>query len=363
MMIIDGCVHSDIINYQEQQHCQQVEEVKEAIAIVDIPMKLNDDSIVTLRNSDHDLYNAILSTFSFNSQDFPNNGCRKKPRTKNRRRKKYETSIKKAKTNIKKNIKPNSNKYQNHLISHICEANVLVIEDDVGWREHAAEVVLDFEDEEWKLSINVSGIPKYSYKACQFEQYGTTNPHTEAIIWNGGKNWSLEFTDHDEWTLFKDMYKECYNLNTNVSSNLRTILIPGVCLIEDYINDNQDFAVPFTQNPSTYISQTKTEIEMAMDPSCVIYDMDSDDEDYWVSKHKMRNISCQMFEKVVDILEKYAYAKQSDNFLYDEVIKCSSMKDIGPPEAIKSIHEYWFSKRQKKGMALIPQFQVVYSIN
>lgn len=67
------------------------------------------------------------------------------------------------------------------------------------------------------------------------------------------------------------------------------------------LKNDYDFAIPFTCNSSTYISQTGTEIDVAMDPSRTIYDMDNDDDE--VSKQgnsmndsaddKMRNISCQ----------------------------------------------------------------------
>lgn len=83
----------------------------------------------------------------------------------------------------------------------------MVIEGDVRWREHAAEVLLDFDDQAWKLLINVSSIPKYSHKVCQFLHLGITNLHTHAMMWKGGGDWTLEFTDHDQWTFFKEMHQ------------------------------------------------------------------------------------------------------------------------------------------------------------
>lgn len=242
-----------------------------------------------------------------------------------------------------------------------CEANVLITLGDRGWRECGAHVVLElFDHNEWKLAVKISGITKYSYKAHQFLQPGSTNRFTHAMMWKGGKDWILEFPDRSQWALFKEMHEECYNRNIRAAS-VKNIPIPGVCLIEE--NDDNGIEVPFVRSSSKYFRQIETDIEMALDPMRVLYDMDSDDEQ-WMSKHRTFSevsnstwgISEDMFEKIVDMFEKAAYSQQCDRFTSDEIEDL--MAGLGPMEVIKIIHEYWQQKRQRKGMPLIRHLQV-----
>lgn len=241
-----------------------------------------------------------------------------------------------------------------------CDANVLVTLGDRGWRECGAQVILElFDHNEWKLSVKLAGITKYSYKAHQFLQPGSTNRYTHAMMWKGGKDWTLEFPDRSQWALFKEMHEECYNRNMRAAS-IRNIPIPGVRLIEE--NDESGMEVAFLRS-GKYLQQVDTDIEMALDPSRVLYDMDSDDEQ-WILNNQSDlgtdncssgKITDEMFERTMDMFEKAAYTQDRDQFTSDEIEKI--VGGDGEMDVIKTIYEYWRLKRQQKGMPLVRHLQ------
>ncbi|KAK4274380.1 hypothetical protein QN277_017608 [Acacia crassicarpa] len=244
------------------------------------------------------------------------------------------------------------------LDSLYCDANVLITVGDKGQRESGAQVVLElFDHNEWKLSVKFSGITRYSYKAHQFLQPGSTNRYTHAMMWKGGKDWTLEFTDRSHWTLFKEMHEECHNRNLRAAL-VKNIPIPGVCLIEENHEDGPEVA--FVRG-SKYFQQVETDVEMALNPSQVLYDMDSEDEQ-WISniqKSEKGNSSLegisQMFEKIMDMFEKAAYSRQCDQFTPNEIEEITS--DVGPLCLAKTIYGHWQQRRKQKGMALVRHFQ------
>ncbi|OIV96515.1 hypothetical protein TanjilG_07907 [Lupinus angustifolius] len=240
-----------------------------------------------------------------------------------------------------------------------CDANVLITFSDKGWRETGAQVVLElFDHNEWKLSVKLGGITRYSYKAHQFLQTGSTNRYTHAMMWKGGKDWILEFSDRSQWALFKEMHEECYNRNIRAAS-VKNIPIPGVLLIEE--NDDNEPELTFLRS-SKYFRQVETDVEMALNPLHVLYDMDSEDEQWMLTFQNSENdnrgldgISEEMLEKMMDMFEKAAYAQQCDQFTHTEIEEL--MVDVGPSCVAKIIYEHWQQKRRKKGMALVRHFQ------
>ncbi|KAK4355436.1 hypothetical protein RND71_024407 [Anisodus tanguticus] len=242
-----------------------------------------------------------------------------------------------------------------------CDANVLVTLGGVkGWREFGARIVLEIAGHnEWRIAVKFSGVTKYSYKVHNVLQPGSTNRFTHAMMWKGGTDWVLEFPDRSQWMLFKELHEECYNRNIRAAS-VKNIPIPGVRLIEeieDYASD-----VSFIRSSPKYYLQAESDVEMAMDPSRILYDMDSEDEQ-WLSKKnyscsgesKHEEISDELFEKAMDMFEKVAYARQRDHFTPDELEDL--MVGVGPMEVVKSIYEHWQNRRQKNGMSLIRHLQ------
>lgn len=259
----------------------------------------------------------------------------------------------------KKRNSDNSSHLRMYLDSVYCSANILVVEVERGWRECGARVVLEASDHnEWMLAVKLSGFTKYTHKAQQVLQSGTTNRYTHAMIWRGGKDWSLEFPDRKQWTLFKDLHEECYNRNLRAAS-VRHIPIPGVRKIED-----NDCSSNFVRPTSRYIRQLESEVEMALATSRVMYDMDSEDEEWLVDLNSMRigdegcqpsQVSEETFERIMDLLEKAAFTQQRELLNSDEV--ADFCWDIAPVEVVKAIHAHWQEKRWRKGMALVRHFQ------
>ncbi|TKY74667.1 Histone-lysine N-methyltransferase ATX2 [Spatholobus suberectus] len=248
---------------------------------------------------------------------------------------------------------------EKNLESLSCDANVLITLGDKGWRESGARVVLElFDHNEWKLSVKLAGITRYSYKAHQFLQPGSTNRYTHAMLWKGGKDWILEFPDRSQWAVFKEMHEECYNQNIRAAS-VKNIPIPGVVLIEENFDNESEAA--FVRS-SKYFRQVETDVEMALNPLHVLYDMDSEDEQWILTTRNsekdngfLDGISDKMFEKTIDMFEKAAYAQQRDQFTPTEIEELTV--DVGPLCVTKTIYEHWQQKREKKGMPLIRHFQ------
>ncbi|PIM99877.1 hypothetical protein CDL12_27619 [Handroanthus impetiginosus] len=240
-----------------------------------------------------------------------------------------------------------------------CGANVLVTHGDKGWRELGALIVLEVADHnEWTLAVKLSGITKYSYKVKHILQPGSTNRYSHSVLWKGGKDWVLEFPDRNQWNLFKELYEECYNRNIRAAS-VKNIPIPGVQLIEE--SDDYETEVPFVWNSTRYIRQVQTDVEMAMDPSRILYDMDSDDEQWlmenekWIEENRCKEISEEFLEKTMDMLEKVSYIQHRANFTDAEIQELAF--GMGSVEAVKLVYEHWREKRERKGMPLIRHLQ------
>lgn len=291
------------------------------------------------------------------SYTLPFGGC--DPSSKHRNQQKKGIAHKRIRRANEKRTMEGSSSSQRNLELLSCDANVLITVGDRGWRESGARIVLELVDRnEWSFSVKLSGITKYSYKAHQFLQPGSTNRYTHAMMWRGGKDWILEFPDRSQWSLFKEMHEECYNRNIRAAS-VKNIPIPGVRLIEE-IDDNGT-EVAFVRGCPKYFRQVESDVDMALDPSHILYDMDSDDE---LMKHQISletnesggaEISDELFEKTMDMFEKIAYTQQRDQFTFEEIEEL--FFEVGPPDVIKRTYEHWRQKRQRKGMPLIRQLQ------
>nr|XP_024388338.1 uncharacterized protein LOC112288421 isoform X1 [Physcomitrium patens] len=249
-----------------------------------------------------------------------------------------------------------------------CIANVLVVQHDRGWREYGASVELQScHGQGWMLIISVRGENMYAYKAEQAIVTGTANRHSHAIVWKGEKGWNLEFEDKKHWQSFKDLHEECYRRNAKASSG-RQIPIPGVRHIEDVTPRGP--GCPFTRPYSRYICGAGDEVEMALGNSRVVYDMDSEDEQWLEQINTEREnargtlarplIAEDTLERLLDKLEKEAYLHQQEhkgmNLDYSDVA-AESCSGLATHEVIKVIYSYWLDKRSRKGMPLVRHFQ------
>lgn len=264
--------------------------------------------------------------------------------------------------------------------SVVCSANLLIFGRDSCWRESGAEVRLVHRSNEWVLDVKLHGSTQVTYKAQEQKvrssqekkQRIPSKPNCYTMIWTGGQNWSLEFPDRAQWSLFKDLYEECYNRNFRAAS-VKDHPTPAVSLLSNESASTVD--VPFVR-PLNYIKATEDELSRTFSRSN-IYDMDSDDE-RWLSQLNSKaaqndgsgfdKVSKDTFEIVISSLEKAAFFQLQALTIEDAIQTCSGLVR---EEALASIYLYWFEKRDKKKdlywygsrgsvgvKALVPQFEI-----
>jgi hypothetical protein len=270
-----------------------------------------------------------------------------------------------AKINDAKKLPDSSRSGHSSPESLTCVANVLVTVGDRGWREYDTQITMDSDGQrERRICVKLAEGMKYAHKVCQVLQPGATNRYTHAMMWKGGAEWCLEFPDRSQWLIFKQMHDECYSHNIRAAS-VRNIPIPGVRLVE--VHDDND-VVSFVRSED-YLGHIGTDVEIALDESRVVYDMDSDDEE-WISNWRKflvgdditaHELAEDLFERVMDKLEKFAYSHNCNELSIDQMKELDI--DNVPLDIIEVIHAYWQDKRQKRGMPLIRHFQVSIYFN
>ncbi|EFJ19902.1 hypothetical protein SELMODRAFT_444069 [Selaginella moellendorffii] len=231
--------------------------------------------------------------------------------------------------------------------SGTCTANLLIVQSDRGWRETGATIEQQADGDTSILVVSLNGEVLYTYKAYQPIQAGISNKHTHALMWRGGKDWMLEFTDKMQWSCFRSMHAASCVTNARALS-MKHIPIPGV----REVPDDPDLSVSFLRPWGGYIKQPSGEIDAALSTSRVLYDMDSEDEE-WLDA-QADEITDEVFEKTIHYLERAAYIQKQEISLPVAVELCSS---LAPAEAITLIHAHWLERRRKHGMALIRCFQ------
>jgi hypothetical protein len=248
-----------------------------------------------------------------------------------------------------------------------CNANVLIVEIDKGWREIGASVELQLcEGQGWMLVVSIGRESVYTHKAEQSIPSGTTNRYTHAMMWKGGKGWSLEFEDRKQWQVFKEMHEECFQRNARAAS-VRHIPIPGVTHVEDFSTKGPE--CQFTRPSAKYIGQAENEVELALANTQVVYDMDSEDEHWLVQVNKQKDsadcttsepfVAEETLEGLMDKLEKGAFVKQQDSVeLVSAEFAGELCQGLASEEVINLVYAYWSGKRDRKGMALVRHFQV-----
>eukprot|EP00897_Mesotaenium_endlicherianum_P009678 jgi/Mesen1/8739/ME000052S08169 len=251
--------------------------------------------------------------------------------------------------------------------SATCHAHVLVVQGDRGWRERDATIDLRSEREQWVLAITTKEKVAYVHRADQAGASGTMNRHTNSMIWRGDKAWSLEFESRKEWLKFKAMHEECVRRNAR-SLNAKHIPIPGTSVVSDYLT--RFHGPKFARPVDHYIQQYATEGQMALSHQGVLYEMDSDDE-AWLERISGTElgggaeggqagaraaVSAEEFERVMDTLEKEAFRLQAPSVSAESTLELCQ-KECGDRATVLLIHSHWLEKRERRGMALVRQFQ------
>ncbi|KAJ3701848.1 hypothetical protein LUZ61_005553 [Rhynchospora tenuis] len=132
----------------------------------------------------------------------------------------------------------------------------------------------------------------------------------------------------------------------------KTIPTPGAHLI--YEPDEIYPGVQYVRDSNNYHKEVSTEVERALEPAHVLYDMDSVDEE-WFNNYNDSALSEDKFEWLLDSFEKLAHIKKSDELTAVELEEITSK--LEHRDFIKDVYEYWCHKRQRTGLPLIRQFQ------
>ncbi|RZS06490.1 hypothetical protein BHM03_00037141 [Ensete ventricosum] len=204
-------------------------------------------------------------------------------------------------------------------------------------------------------------------KAQLFDEVEKHSLHKGLLIAHPASNLVLEMNEHTihNPTAPRSMWHR--NRHTSLS---RTFIHPPKFGSEDLVANGatsrcrrRRTQVSYSQLSVGYEHSAKpqnnhqkmgTEVDLALDPSRVLYDVDSEDEE-WI--HTMRvtmdtmdskipEVTEDMFEKVIDMFEKLAYTLQSEEFTNDDIERY--MADVGPADIIKVIYKYWRLKRKKQ---------------
>ena len=237
--------------------------------------------------------------------------------------------------------------------SKMCMANILIERDGTKRQLNGAIIELQYHHlHDWRLTVYVCGREKYAHKVERNKvKRPKVDQYTGATIWVGEKDWSLEFNDKKDWEVFKDLHQECYTRNV---AHVEEHQVPGVRVIENIAQRSQNDH--FIQ-PSTYIHTLENEVERALNPknNKILYDMDSEDEEWLDHVDTEHGIIINE-----DTFERAMYKFEKDTYLYQEhqMLPYYRLPPIpSNTSACKHIYCYWRHKRERKGKALVRNFQ------
>lgn len=243
--------------------------------------------------------------------------------------------------------------------SQCCSANLLVVETDKGYRVEGAEIVLDVSaSNEWFLVVKKNGSTRYSLKVQrEMRPSPTTNRFTHAVIWAAEAGWKLEFPEKKEWSVFKELYKLCWEKNAVPASPIVKIIpVPGV---HEVIDSWDSTSAPF-KRPDSYIRMTSDELSRALSSRTANYDMDSEDEEWLSELNKGLDtadiVSEESFELMINAFEKAAYYTPEE--CDDQESAASLCCDLASSVVAGEVCRYWLKKRKRRRSPLIRVFQL-----
>lgn len=259
------------------------------------------------------------------------------------------TNIKQVKSSLgglKQDVDPTS-----------CFANILVIDSDKCYREGGAIVTLEVSAEkQWHLAIKRDGVKRYSIITQSLMRACNCNRFTHAMMWGMDSGWKLEFTDKQNWSIFRDLYKKCSDRNAQVPVE-SFIPVPGVHEVSGHVNSSSYV------RPATYISVKDDELSRALARRTANYDMDSDDEQWlnklnseFCSENEFRKLlSAEDFELVIDAFER-GFHSSPDDFSDETTIPniCLNLER----RVLEAVYSFWVKKRKQRRASLIRIFQL-----
>ncbi|KAL4557414.1 hypothetical protein LXL04_035591 [Taraxacum kok-saghyz] len=256
-----------------------------------------------------------------------------------------------------KKLKSTLTELTQNIDSATCTANILVIESDRCYRETGAVITMEMPaPKQWFLVVKKDRVERFRVETRTAMRSCFHNRVTHAIIWAGNDDsWRLEFPNRQDWYVFRELYRKCFERSIKLlKSTLASIIpVPRVNEVKGYA----DVAcVPFKM-PDLYISSRGDEVSRVLERSDAVYDMDSDDEN-WLKKFNVdRDVKVNEddFEKIIDAFEKGVYECPEDYADVAAVVDRCQM--VASKEVLEGVYDYWMAKRKKKHSALIPVFQ------
>ncbi|KAI9124636.1 hypothetical protein K1719_004558 [Acacia pycnantha] len=239
------------------------------------------------------------------------------------------------------------------LDSSLCSANLLITESDKCYRVEGVVVTLEMSaSNDWLLTVKKDGLIRCTFRAEKVMRPSSSNRFTHMTMFPLDNGLRLEFDRRQDWSLFKNLYKECSNRN-NLAPVAKFIPVPGVLEVPGYADSN---SATF-HRPDIYISMNGDELSRALAKRTAIYDMDSDDEE-WLRKlnhESQEHVSEDNFELMIDALEKAYYCNPDD--FSNEKLPANLCCDLGSNGVMEAVYGYWMKKRKQKRSLLLRVFQ------
>ncbi|XP_076902665.1 uncharacterized protein LOC143557491 [Bidens hawaiensis] len=237
-----------------------------------------------------------------------------------------------------------------------CNASILVIESDRGYREVGAVVTMEMVGpNQWFLVVKRNGFERFHIDALNVMRPCFCNRITLAIIWaSSDESWRLEFPNRQDWFIFKELYRECSERTVPVQSSLASIIpVPRVKKVSEYADEK---FVPFKM-PDLYLSTRGDEVSRTLEKIDPVYDMDSDDDEWLNNFNDGRDtrVDEDVFEKIIDAFEKGVYCCPDDYSDVTMVVdRCLS---LASKDVLESVYGYWIAKRNTHA-ALVRVFKL-----
>ncbi|KAG9136331.1 hypothetical protein Leryth_003904 [Lithospermum erythrorhizon] len=255
-------------------------------------------------------------------------------------------------------LKPTSPELPQKTGAGSCSANILVIESDKCHRVEGAVTALELsESNQWCLMVRIDGVKRHIITAQKVMRPCSSNRITHNILWSMDDYLKLEFPNRQDWLIFKELYKECFERNLQVPVQ-SFIPVPRVNEGESYGKIN---CLPFAR-PDCYISVKDDELARALKKKTANYDMDSDDEE-WLHKFNSvhhaesevdEDLSADRFELIIDAFEKACHCNPD---VFTNVEAAYSIFPDLERKVVEALYGHWILKRKLKRSALVRVFQ------
>ncbi|KAH7286058.1 hypothetical protein KP509_33G056900 [Ceratopteris richardii] len=239
--------------------------------------------------------------------------------------------------------------------AYLCTADLVVTGNESVERELDVKVQLR-PDVDGSFVVTASAPGKSVEKKVGGGSMLLRNP--PEFSWKSGSGWMLEFSNKEQWEVFRCSYNELC-LQATRATCVREIPIPDVKqMMEKYGGYTQPKAF---LRPFFAIKSPMDEIEAAFATGRILYDLDSEDE-FWMVETNSTNkdsgselISDDMLERVIDKLEKEAFRRGETTIAVHDAIEFC--KGLTVADTVRAVHGYWSKKRQVKGKPLLRHFQ------